>query len=249
MCSPSPYPGERGTHDWLPFFVPRFPIDSISLMLASIQSEPLKKRGSMIYFPYPVPTPVSTENIVKIIVVGDSGTGKQHFIQRFVTDTFDDKKNETRISEWEIKKYNGTIDLFVKIPENKRFMDIPGRDYQGAHAAILVCDSADPVSFKQIPLWYQEVRRFCYDEIPVFLVATKCDNLGKRCVTQEELNTVAKDLKLNGVAEVSAKSGGENSSKIFDLAISTVINSRKKPTLIETPKPTEIKRNNKCIIA
>jgi GTPase SAR1 family protein len=78
----------------------------------------------------------------------------------------------------------------------------------------MICfDITDLHSFRNVDNWLQEVRRYCPDETPVFLVGTKSDLQSKRLVSYPTIKAYVEEKGLSYI-ETSSKTS-ENIENCF----------------------------------
>ena len=155
---------------------------------------------------------------LKVIVMGDVGTGKTSLIYRFAEDLFKDN-------------YTATIGIdFVPYPVNvehlnigqpplsnvslqlwdtagqERFASLASSFYRGAYAMITVFDASRQQTFSECQRWIQRFQDSVGTNIPCLLVANKCD-LVKFYDSLDDLRQTAKLLGFYDLIEASAKTG------------------------------------------
>lgn len=98
---------------------------------------------------------------IKIVVVGNSGTGKTSFCTRWVKEIFSDIYKATVMSDFSFKiyQYKGN---YYKI----QFWDIAGQDKniytskiftKGAHGSIVLCDITNPDTMRETLKWKKAI--------------------------------------------------------------------------------------------
>ncbi|KAF1742414.1 hypothetical protein MXB_5648 [Myxobolus squamalis] len=177
------------------------------------------------------------EVILKILIIGDSGTGKSSILCRFAEKKFEADYIATIGVDFKCRKI--TIDdTNVKLQMwdtagQERFRTIASTYYRGAHGVIIVFDLTSHQSFVNISKWFEEIKeRSERDAVPI-LVGNKLDMPG-RAVTTEEAEKKAASFQMD-YFEVSAKDGSniENAfHRVGELAL-----QRKRSTQPENQKP------------
>lgn len=129
---------------------------------------------------------MSSNNTVKIIMIGDSKVGKTAFVTRhltgdFVTDyqptvgihihplAFSTSKGDIKLNVWDCAPQ--------ELKENY---------YSGAQAAIIMFDVTSNTSYNNIESWYNFIKEKCPD-IPIVLCGNKID-LKERTVLHTDIN-------------------------------------------------------------
>lgn len=147
-------------------------------------------------------------NIIKIVLVGDSGVGKSCIILRCTENTF----NELFISTIgvDFKIHTFTFDgktIKVQIWDTagqERFRSIITSYYRGADGVMYVYDVTNTLSFTHIDVWYETVTANVGSHIGL-LVGNKSDN-NFRYVSKGDVSKYANERKIDYI-EVSAKTG------------------------------------------
>ena len=92
-------------------------------------------------------------------------------------------------------KMNSRISSFVHIVLQERFMSLHPGFYHNAHAAILVFDVTRKSTYKNLSVWYKELRQY-RSQIPVIVLANKIDENPK--ATEMQFNFAKKNnLEMN----------------------------------------------------
>merc|ERR1712168_1495288 len=131
---------------------------------------------------------------MKLILCGDSAVGKSKLVERFLLDNYSKHTSST----YAITKYVQTIkvdgvgqvevDLWDTAGQ-ERFQSLHPGFYHGAHAAILVFDVTRKPTYKNLAVWYKELRSY-RNQIPVIVLANKIDENPKS--TQIQFNFAKK---------------------------------------------------------
>ncbi len=161
------------------------------------------------------------KDIRKVVIQGDSGVGKSSLWRRISSDTFMDTGYTTIGVDFvrkEVQAKNGSLMVLqmwgngfgkVNIADTagrERFRTITQSYFRGASAVVIAVSLTDKNSFKNLPLWYQEIQRGCPPEVAVFIVGTKSDLKDKREVSSKEIQELADSWNASYI-ETSAKSG------------------------------------------
>jgi len=94
-----------------------------------------------------------------------------------------------------------------------RFKCIVSSYYRNAHGVIICFDITDSESFRNVNNWFEEVKRHCSKETPIFLIGTKSDLKTRRMVSHEMIEAYAEKNQLLFL-ETSSKTN-ENVEKCF----------------------------------
>ena len=161
----------------------------------------------------------------KLIVIGDSGVGKSCLTNNAVKNIFDDSYNAT--VGFEFFTFNVKInDKIVKL----QIWDTCGQElysslithfYRNSSLAVMVYAINNKESFDNIEMWLRGLRTHSNPDAKVFLIGNKIDLENERQITKEQGEQLAKDNKINGFMEASAKTG-VNAQQIFIQAATTL---------------------------
>ncbi|BFZ08333.1 hypothetical protein BsWGS_11372 [Bradybaena similaris] len=157
------------------------------------------------------------DEVVKILVLGDTRVGKTSFIYRYVNNSFLEDYKSTIILDnlqKELKEHGGRR-MKIKI----QFWDIAGQPrypllaksfYRYTRGCIIMFDLTDPASFENVKEWKQHFDNItideCYAPIPCLLVANKLD-LSPRTITDRQIEEMCHDLLFVQWTQTSVKDG------------------------------------------
>lgn len=126
--------------------------------------------------------PTSTtpdEDVVKIIILGDSAAGKSKLVERYLMDDYAPQQLSTyaltlfrhkeRLDDGNVVP----IDLWDTAGQD-RFNSLHPSYYFRAHACILCFDITRKITYKNLEKWYEELRTYC-PSIPCMVVGNKID--------------------------------------------------------------------------
>ncbi|NVM17219.1 MAG: GTP-binding protein [Candidatus Lokiarchaeota archaeon] len=154
---------------------------------------------------------------LKVLLLGDPSTGKEDFVNRYISRIFQedlnlpvgvdfytkDQKFEGKIVKLQIWNFGG----------EPRFRFLIHQYCKGANGAIIMYDITNLKSLDNIPEWTQIIREHAGD-IPILLVGNKLDLEKSRVVSKEEVVLIAKKYNLAAWVELSSKTG-QNVEKTF----------------------------------
>lgn len=146
--------------------------------------------------------------LFKLLLIGDSGTGKSCLLLRFADDTYTDSYVSTIGVDFKIR----TLELEGKTVKlqiwdtagQERFRTITSSYYRGAHGIIVVYDVTDQETFANVKTWLGEIERYAVEGVNRLLVGNKSDLTDKKVV---EYNTAKEfaDSQSIPFLETSAK--------------------------------------------
>ena len=129
------------------------------------------------------------EEIIKIIILGNSKVGKTSFLIRFTKNKFDETYLATigidyiyRIINIENKLYKL---MFYDTAGEERYKSIPKNHIKNMQGIILMYDITDKLSFESIINWISDVKEIKGENFPMILVGNKIDLNESREVTEE----------------------------------------------------------------
>jgi small GTP-binding protein len=151
---------------------------------------------------------------LKLIVVGESGTGKSSMLHRFIDDVFNEEQTQTIGVEFGAKVVTLSgqrckITVWDTAGQ-ERYRSVTRSYYRGAAGGLIVYDVCNRDSYERVPQWLADVRQLAGAEVTVMLIGNKSDiaaaNADRRKVTHMEASVYAQE---NGIMhiETSASTG------------------------------------------
>ena len=191
---------------------------------------------------------VSVEDLIKLklIVVGNQGTGKSSILNRFVNETFDENYQATIGLDFHSKNitiHDQDVRLIIyDTAGQEKFRSLIPMYIREAQIILFIYDISDKDSFDSIPKWIQQVNDVINKEVVFVLIGNKLDLESNRKVTFEEGKKLAE--KSNYVfQEVSAKTG-ENFEKLFEKQIFEAVYNKFKKEFDKREEGGEEQINN-----
>ncbi|MFX1275296.1 MAG: Rab family GTPase [Promethearchaeota archaeon] len=169
--------------------------------------------------------PTQQEKILKIIVAGNSGVGKTTLLKRYVEGKF-----------MQASKMTVGVDHFIKELQHSNTLckmqlwDLGGQDrfryivdiaLRGTQGALLLFDVTNYSSFLSLDKWVKLLRSQD-KELPILLIATKCDLYEFSVVKNVLIPKIVKRNQMCDYIETSSKTG-QNIEKVFESLISYLI--------------------------
>eukprot|EP01062_Namystynia_karyoxenos_P041610 TRINITY_DN3033_c0_g1_i1.p1 TRINITY_DN3033_c0_g1~~TRINITY_DN3033_c0_g1_i1.p1 ORF type:complete len:245 (+),score=72.69 TRINITY_DN3033_c0_g1_i1:96-737(+) len=119
------------------------------------------------------------DQLMKFIVIGDSGTGKSCLLHRFIENKFVEDQTHTIGVEFGAK----VVDLLGKRVKlqiwdtagQERYRSVTRSYYRGAMGCLLVYDISCRESYEHVPQWLADARNLAGKDIVVMLVGNKAD--------------------------------------------------------------------------
>jgi len=166
--------------------------------------------------------------LFKIVFIGDSGVGKSAIITRFADNVFNECYISTIGVDFKIKSvmHNGKCAKLQiwDTAGQERFRTITTSYYRGAHGIVIVYDVTDLYSFQNIKYWFEEIKKYNDQNIPIMLIGNKTDIPNKRIVSKSDAESFASQYGLTYI-ETSAKSD-TNVDKAFQLLTEELIDKQ-----------------------
>jgi len=167
----------------------------------------------------------SYDLILKVLLLGDPSTGKDEFVNRYISGLFQMETSLTigvdfysKTQEFRGKK----VKLWIwNFGGQKRFRFFLHQYCKGANGAIIMYDITNRLSLNHLPDWTQIIREHAGD-IPILLVGNKLDLEKPRKVPKEEGILTAKKYNLSACVELSSKTG-QNVEKTFAILTKILI--------------------------
>lgn len=155
------------------------------------------------------------DNVVKVVMLGESGVGKSSVALRFVDDVFHPYNDSTIGAEYlskeiQIEQKNQIVPartLSFKIWDTagqEKFHSLIPMYYRGAGVAILMFDVTKPLTMKSLQRWVVELRKNGPPDMIFALCGNKADLAEDRQVSELEGKRYADEIGAIYV-EVSAK--------------------------------------------
>ena len=197
-------------------------------------------------------TPLSSNYVYKLSLIGDGGVGKTSMAQRYVHGIFK-------------ADYKATIGTFISKKEcefnelktSVRFMiwDLAGQsqfqrlwpDYlTDSRVGIIVYDITNRESFENVKKWHSIITEVAFQNIVLLLVGNKVDLDNSREISLDEGMNLAKELGIYYM-ETSAKTN-ENIDDVFEWIALQIINMNIEE-VEDTISDNQIEENKKFVIS
>lgn len=190
-----------------------------------------------------------SDNIFKILLLGDSTVGKTCFLMRFTDKTFQEIHMSTIGLDYRLKEVTMPDGKTIKVQiwdtaGQDRYRSITRNYYKGADGILLIYDITNITSFNNIKLWITQIKENSLSQVKIIVVGNKLDLQNNKVVKEDEVKKIASEFKLQ-FFEASAKSN-INIDECFNTLISEIYKDYEK-SRIEAIKLYEInKTKNGC---
>lgn len=163
--------------------------------------------------------------IIKLIIIGDSSVGKSNISLQYSEKEFQDNHEITLGVEFSSKAiYNNGKVYKLQIWDTagqETFRSLIKTFYRGAHGCLVVYDITNRASFNNIGSWIKDLHDNCMSNIPIFIIGNKTDLSNNREVSHEEGKKYADDNKYT-FFEISAKDYNDV-CKVFNSLILNIL--------------------------
>lgn len=170
--------------------------------------------------------------MIKILLLGDSSTGKTCTLLRYCNDSYSASALPTIGIDFKIKTITGPagpIKLQIwDTAGQERFRTITESYYRGSNAVLIIYDITDKETFINAEFWIKQIMKSNQNVIKI-LVGNKADLSNNRVVSYEEGNAFAKQYNVP-FFETSAKTG-QSVNDVFETLVNLVINANNKTTM------------------
>jgi len=172
-------------------------------------------------------TPYAENEVMKVLLVGDSGVGKTSVLMRYTENTFSESSISSIGADFKIR--NIPVDgREIKLQlwdtaGQERFRTITSSFFRGAHAVIIVYDVTNQLTFNNVKLWRQEVQKYAGARVNCVLVGNKCDLKDKIVIDTNTAKTYADEIGIPFL-ETSAKDS-LNIDQIFMTVVGIPLNN------------------------
>jgi Ras-related protein Rab-1A len=170
------------------------------------------------------------DNVFKILLIGNTNSGKSALLVRFVDNKYSDSYISTIGVDFKTKTLN-IDDNPIKLQMwdtagQDRFRTITPSYYKGADGIILAYDITNIESFDNLNMWLKECDKYVSTDVCKILVGNKCDLESNRQISYDEGKQYADSLNIH-FFEVSSKNY-INVNEIFTHLVSNIKNNNKK---------------------
>lgn len=168
---------------------------------------------------------INYDYMFKIIIIGESGTGKSCLLHYFLENKYKKNQNQTVGVEFGCKHLeidSKKIKLQIwDTAGQERFRSVTKSYYRGAAAAILVYDITNLESFQKLSGWINDAKSLSRQDISMIVVGNKSDLTEARAVNFIEASQFCQENQVP-LLETSAVTG-ENVEFAFMKVTKTIM--------------------------
>ena len=172
----------------------------------------------------------NSEMIFKIILIGDTATGKTNILSKYLNNKFETDSKATIGVELSFKTFNINNDKVTAqiwdTAGQERYKSMTKAYFKGALGALVVYDITKKSTFENTEKWILDLKSCADEKVSIILVGNKCDLENSREVSKEEGEKKAKTIGL-AFLETSALKG-DNIELAFKTLIEEVYNKCRK---------------------
>ena len=177
---------------------------------------------------------VGSQVHIKIIIIGDTATGKTSVIKRYIDDVYESNTNSTIVVNFspKIMKINGVEYeiYFWDIPGQDRNTVVLGNFARDAQGIIYCCEINNEKSRQNLEKWEEALKsKENIDNIPKIIIENKCDILEDESKYNDntiDLKKISDELGCLNFFRTSAKNG-YNINNALDYLINEIIKNIK----------------------
>lgn len=149
------------------------------------------------------------DQLIKLIIIGDTSVGKTSLVVRYTDGGFEPKTYLSTVGvdfKTKVIEIDGRS-IKVQIWDTagqERFKNITRAYYRGANGIILVYDVTSRETFDSVKTWFKDIKELSRGDQPIVVLANKSDKKKDQVVKSSEGEALAKELNAE-FFEVSAK--------------------------------------------
>jgi small GTP-binding protein len=185
----------------------------------------------------------------KIVIVGDSGVGKSGIFSRFSRNYFDVDSKATLGVEFFSKTIKmGTKTIKAQVWDTagqERFRALAKNYYRGSTGVMLVYDTTNFESFRNLERWLQEVKDNAEKGYVGLLIGNKCDLIDQRAVKKEEALSFAQS---NGLIFMESSARKDmNIKEAFDKILTQIFENFEKTNKEDSIEKTRLSAGTQLV--
>ena len=164
---------------------------------------------------------MSSDDALKVVLIGESGTGKTSIIQRFAYKLFDDNCASSISSQYitktiELSDINKTIRFDIwDTAGQERYRSMLKLFYKDAHVILFVYDITSLKSFEELKkFWINQAMENCPKNTLFGIVANKSDLYINSQVPRKDVLELAN--KIGAIFQIASAKSGAGINKLFE---------------------------------
>mmetsp|Transcript_43841 Transcript_43841/g.50433 ORF Transcript_43841/g.50433 Transcript_43841/m.50433 type:complete len:206 (-) Transcript_43841:117-734(-) len=180
--------------------------------------------------------------LFKLIIIGDSGTGKSCLLHNFLENKFKKGSSHTIGVEFGAKVitlHNKTIKLQIwDTAGQERFRSVTRSYYRGAAGAVILYDITNEESFNHVSSWLTDARTLGRPDITILTAGNKSDLKDNRAVAYLDASKFAQenDVQFLETSALTSENVEEAFLRIAKLILGKIESGDIDPQTITPPK-------------
>jgi small GTP-binding protein len=197
-------------------------------------------------------------NVIKMIIIGESGVGKTNLTNVYDNGRFTEKTNSTFLSSYISKILKiGQIEFEIQLwdtPGQEQYRSITKLFYREAKICIIVYDITNRTTFESLDYWVGSAKEILGDESMIAIVGNKIDLFEKEEIPRNEGKQYAQKIGASFYLS-SAKENARGFCEFIENLIKTYLErnnldsiKNKKVLLDSKSSKKNGKKNCQCLI-
>jgi len=168
---------------------------------------------------------MSYDDLVKVLIIGDSSVGKSSLLGRYADNKFASNIHPTIGMDFKVKmlEHNGRrVKLQIwDSAGQERFQTITQQYYRNAQGIIVVYDVTSDASFNNVSQWVAQIRSQGAEKADTMLLGNKSDKINEKVIDADQGKALADEYQMP-FFETSA-SLGDNVDTAFTTLVAMVM--------------------------
>lgn len=168
---------------------------------------------------------MSYDDLVKVLIIGDSSVGKSSLLGRYADNKFVHNNNPTIGMDFKVKmlEHNGRrVKLQIwDSAGQERFQTITQQYYRNTQGIMLVYDVTSDASFNNVSQWVAQIRSQGAEKADTMLLGNKSDKINEKVIDADQGKALADEYQMP-FFETSA-SLGDNVDTAFTTLVAMVM--------------------------
>lgn len=187
----------------------------------------------------------------KVIVIGDTNTGKTSIIHQYTRKNFPEAHFTTPLPIEHSKNVNGKCNLDIwDTAGAEEWQSMNSSVYHGSQAIIYLCSYDNSKSLSDLKeVWLPMISKHVGDDVPTFLAVNKDDlSEEQKIIENEEIESMKSEIKACDFISVSAKNN-TNVEELFSMVADKLIQVNPASASGSAPVPVpknEKEKNKEC---
>ena len=182
------------------------------------------------------------DDTFRVVVVGDSRSGKTSLVERYTKCEFNARTRETvgvDFASVPVKSPDAVYRLQIfDTAGASRYQKISSAYFRSCKAFVVAVDCTSTTQFDRIRSWIDEIRGVvgCDDDVTIVIALTKTDERETRCISLESVREVTEGCGVSCV-ETSAKNN-DNVDELFERLAGSIVEKQRRDNNTRTTRLT-----------